>query len=218
MDSSQSGQGDSTEVSDDYLTRLALAAQRCPPLSEQRQEVLDELAYEVLLPGRLWRPNDDKFNKDIYDDAVGELLLYICEKLEKYDPTRAPFLVWVNMLLHRRFLNLASSTIPKKSNESVLGISELDILLDSLVLSKQTLSLFEEIEEYIRSDPEGIFKKECIKNRPEVNFQFLMQRRLAGYSWKEISTKLGFNVSHLNMFYHRSLKKLAIHIKNYVQQ
>lgn len=218
MDSSQSGKGDSTEVFDDYLTRLAIAAQRCPSLSEQRQEVLDELAYEVLLPGRLWRPNDDKFNKDIYDDAVGELLLYICEKIEKYDPMRAPFLVWVNMLLHRRFYSFAFSTVPKKNNQSVSGVSELDLLLNNFVLSKQTLSLLEEIEEYIQFDPEGIFKRECIKNRPEVNFQFLMQRRLAGYSWKEISVDLGFNISHLNMFYHRSLKKLSIHIKSYVQQ
>lgn len=42
MHSSESRKGES-DVFDDELTRRAIAVQRCPPLTKQRQEALSEL-------------------------------------------------------------------------------------------------------------------------------------------------------------------------------
>lgn len=217
---SSDGKGES-DVFDDELSRRAVAAQQYPSLSKQRQEALEELFDElrrIQRQGRLWKPDDSKINEDIYEDAVQELSLYICQKIEKYDPHRASFLRWFNMLLPKKFYDLAYSKIGKNSASRFFKIHEVENLLNSFVKPDKTPSLLEEVKECINVDAEGFLKKEHIKGHPHVNFQLLIQRRLAGDSWKDISLDVQINIFHLNKFYHRSLKKLAVHIKKYIQQ
>lgn len=217
MHSSRSSQEDLTEVFDE-LTCTAIAAQGCPPLSKQRQEALDKLFDEVQRQGRLWRPDKNTINEDNYNDAVQELWLYVCQSIEKYDPQRSAFMGWVNMLLRKRFYNLACSKNQGKYESIFFSIDELKKLTDSFLLNQQKTSLMEEVEECINSDIEGVCKREHIKNRPQISFQILAQRRLAGDSWRDISVDVGISATYLNKIFQRSLKKLAPYIKTYVQQ
>ena len=220
MHSSESSQGDS-EFFENELTRRAIAAQRCPPLSKQRQEALEELFNEIRRirqQGRLWKPHDYKINIDIYEDAIQELSLYICQKLEKYDPQRASFLRWINMLLPRKFYDLAYSNIGDKYVNKFVTIDSLENSGYRLISQSEMLSLLEEVKQCINSDVEEIFRKEHIREQLHVNFQILAQRRLAGESWRDIAVDVGISVQYLNKFYQRCLKKFALHIKNYVQQ
>lgn len=217
MNSSHSRSEDSTEIFDDELTRRAITAQQCPPLSEQRQEALDELFDEVQRQGQLWRPRDHEINEEIYNDAVQELWLYLCQNIEKYDPQRASFKRWLNMLLPKRFYNLAYSKIIEKCARG-LTLYDLDNSLNTFGCGEQSPSLMEEFEECINLDTEGIFKAEHIKDRPDVSFQLVIQRRLAGDRWRDISEDVGISVAYLNIFCKRSLEKFALHIRKYVHQ
>lgn len=154
---SSDGKGES-DVFDDELSRRAVAAQQYPSLSKQRQEALEELFDElrrIQRQGRLWKPDNSKINEDIYEDAVQELSLYICQKIEKYDPHRASFLRWFNMLLPKKFYDLAYSKIGTNSASMFLKIHEVENLLNTFLKPDKTPSLLEEVKECINLDAEG---------------------------------------------------------------
>lgn len=211
MHNSRSRGSYSTEDIDEKLKRLAIAAQQHPPQSKQRKEALSELFKEILRPGRLWKPRSNNFNENIYNDAVQELLLYVCQQIEKYDPKRAEFLVWVNALLPTRFFHLAYSKANDKYVKQISKSWDLDNTSDNL-------SLLEKVRECVDTDQSELFKNECIKNYPQVNFKLLLERRLAGDTWEDISGDLGVGSTTLSNFYQRSLRKFSSYIRAYVRQ
>jgi hypothetical protein len=67
---------------DEQLRQLALVAPQHPPLTQGRQLALRKLVNGILKSGGLGRPQSGQFSgayQDIYDEALQELLLYICE-------------------------------------------------------------------------------------------------------------------------------------------
>ena len=91
---------------DEQLKQLAILAQQYPPPTQGRQLALRKLVNGIVQSGRLGRPQRGQFSgsyEDIYDEAVQELLLYICQNVEKYDPERGSVMALVNVLLDRRF-------------------------------------------------------------------------------------------------------------------
>ncbi len=202
---------------DDELTRLMLAAQRHPPLSERRQETLEALFQETQRSGRLWQPRDN-FDKDVYEDAVQELFLYICEKVEKYDPSRAPFLGWVNMLLSKRFYILALSIANERYIRRFTTSYEVDELANAQSSDEEVPLLMEQVKQCINYELKELLQSKHMKERPEVNIQILLQRRLAKEKWKDISADLEIQITSLHNFYQRTLEKIRPIIKNCVGQ
>ncbi len=199
---------------DEQLKQLALVAQQHPSLTRERQLALRQLVNGIVQSGRLCRPQSGQFSgvyQDIYDDALQELLLYICQNIEKYDPERASVMAWVNMLLERRFFKEA---IPKILDKQ--GIRRMDLSdLDNLASSEKTETLTEILKECIELDPENLFKKEHIVNYPSANFQSISRLRFSGKSWKEISEEFGLKVSTISSFYSRCLSKFLLKLKQY---
>ena len=196
------------------LKQLAIVAQKYPPLAVERQLALAKLVEGILHSGKLWYPYKGQCSEDIYDEAQQNLLLYICEEIEKYNPERGSVMAWVNMLFSKRFVKEA---VAKTRKQHVLQFP-IVFDLDNLLLSEQKTLLSEKIREIIEEDPEGLFRSEHIENNIEANFQALVRQRFSGRSWKEISSKLGIKVPTLSCFYQRCLKKFKLNIKEYLQQ
>lgn len=66
---------------------------------------------------------------------------------------------------------------------------------------------------YIKDDPEGLFSKKHIQDRPEANFQALFLRRVAGDTWKKISEDWGIRLPALTKFYSQCCKQFASKVK-----
>lgn len=189
----------------DELTNLAINAQKCLPLTDKRKEALTKLVIEVLHSGKLWKPNKE-FNEHVYEDAVQELFLFVCQRIDNYNPERAPFIVWVNMLLFKRFTRVSRKEYVRK----ITSVCDFNISVDEIALPEEAPNLEEMIAEYISLDPLGIFRNEYIKNFPNANFQYIDRRRRAGDKWKTISADLGIeNFSTVSNFYYRSFKKFT---------
>ncbi|MGH2415127.1 MAG: hypothetical protein ACRDEA_15835, partial [Microcystaceae cyanobacterium] len=168
----------------------------------------------ILHSGRLWHPQKDPFYQDIYDEARQNLMLYICQEIERYNPERASVMAWVNTLLYKRFFREAIAQARNNPVKTKLTLSN----LQALALSEQTPLKSEQIREFIELDPEDCFKNEWIENHPEANFQVLLRRRIVGDSWKNISADLGTPISTLSSFYQRCLQKFTFKFKEYLQQ
>lgn len=204
-----------TEI-DEQLKQLALVAQQHPPLTQARQIALGQLIQVILKSGRLCHPQRGKFvdrYQEIYEEARQDLLFYICQHIDSYNPERGEVMAWCNMLLERRFFREAIPRVLEKQGIQKITLSN----LDDLALPEEPLILGEIIKEYIESDPENLFKTAHIKEHPEASFQALSLDRLQGKSWKEISEKMGIKVSTLSGFYNRCLERFASKLKEYCQ-
>ncbi|HAZ47552.1 MAG TPA: hypothetical protein DDW76_25995 [Cyanobacteria bacterium UBA11369] len=199
---------------DEQLKQLARAAQQHPPLTLLRQLALRQLVNGILTSGRLCRPQPGHFSgvyDDIYDEAVQELLLYICQNIDKYNPERGEVMAWVNVLLERRFFKEAIPKIIDKQEIQKMSLSD----LDQIAPPETNPSLTEIIKQCIELDSENLFKNEHIENHPRANFQALAKRRLLGKSWKEISAEFEIKLSTVSRFYDRCLIKYSAKIKEY---
>ena len=212
--SSKISSKDGWDEQDEQLKEIAIKAQQHPPLTRKRQLALSQLINHILRSGRLCRPYQGQFlgiYQDIYDEALQDLLLYICQHIDKYNPERSSVIAWCNVLLERRFFKEA---IPKVLDLPRQKISRSKF--DKFVaLTGENPAPTEILKEYIEQDSENIFKKEHIKNHPEVNFQALAMRRFSGKSWKEISAEFDINIPQLANFYYRCLNKFSKKLSSY---
>ncbi len=200
---------------DVLLQKLVSTAQSYPHLTQQRQLALTKLVNSIVQSGKLRHPQRSLFSADIYEDIYNEalqrLLLYICQKIDKYNPERGSVMTWVNVLLERRFIKEAIREFFGQQN--VTSIS--DAHLDYLVSGEEPQDITEILIECIKLDPESLFKKEHIKKYPQANFQALAQQRILGKSWKEIAAEYDLKIPTVSCFYYRCLNKFADKIKTY---
>lgn len=206
---------------DEQLRSLALAAQNSLPGSRQRRRALTQLVQLTRTSGRLCRPYIGQFPHvydDIYNEALQMLFIYICDRIDAYNPQRSPFLRWVNFLLQRRFFNEAIPKIIGDRREISSNSLIPSVLVQQHFSTKvSSPSLSEAIAQCLREDPAGLFEGRSLRQMPEVTFRSIAIRRLEGETWKTISTDLGVRISTLSDFYQRSLSEFSKFIKDYVQ-
>lgn len=204
-----------TNELDSHLEQLAIEAQQHPPRSGGRRLALTKLVNEILHSGRLRHLQKSQFSaqfyEDIFDEARQELLLYICENIDKYDAERGRVMAWVNVLLERRFLKDA---IKKHTQQNVIKMTDTDT--DNLPApQEESPSQAEILKKCIELDPENIFKNEHIQNCPQANFQAVAMRRMSGKSWNEISVEFAIKVPTVSSFYYRCVNKFSLRLKKY---
>lgn len=79
------------------LTQLALETQQYQPRTEQWQYAVRELLQAIRLSGKL--SHKSYYKADIYEDAVTRTLLWVCQNLSAYNPSKGKFMAWVNYRL-----------------------------------------------------------------------------------------------------------------------
>ncbi|MBD3884235.1 sigma-70 family RNA polymerase sigma factor [Phormidium tenue FACHB-886] len=210
---------------DEQLKQLAVEAQQHPLNSSQRQRSLARLVSIIYQSRKLVRPHSGQFSgayEEIYAEAQQRLFLYLCEKIDQYNP-ELEVLQWANFLMKRRFFIEASRDLmpvaPKGVARSPVRRMTLEVLEKQNPIelrSHASASLSEEIIHYIQEDYDGLFQNTHIEQKPAANFQYIALRFLEGYSWKEISGELDVKVVTLSSFYLRCLTKFASKFREYL--
>jgi hypothetical protein len=211
----------STDVIDRQLKQLAIAAQQQPPKSRERQRALAQLIRAIERSRKLVRPRREQFQglyEDIYAEAVQRLFAHICDRIDRYQPERGEVLQWANFLLSRQFFIEASrevfATLPRGVTR--LTLDDLDRSNPSEVNPQLVPLPSQQVLQCLEDDPEGLFQRSHIDHHPQANFQFLAIKRLAGYSWQELSEELGIAIPTLSSFYQRCLTRFAPQLKAYL--
>jgi hypothetical protein len=208
---------DSRQALDAQLKEIVLLAQQYSHATKERRIALTQLVNAIWQSGKLCRPYKGQFQlayEDIYEEAVQNLFFYLCQddKINHYNPERGEVMAWVNMLLTKRFFPEAIPKVIGNQNEVNLESSH----LENLALS-ESISVFEQVRQYIEDDPDRTFIREHIKEHPEANFQAIAIRRYSGVSWQDISVEWEIKITTLHNFYRRCLTKFAPRIREHIQ-
>ncbi len=194
------------KILDDHkLKQLALAVQSYPPNSELRSYALKELIRGIKISGKLCSPYKDRFSpkiyQAIYEEAMMETFMYICTKIDNYDPERGnkKFMNWVNFKLEKSFL-ICCEQLKISQELQFFELSDLEKIPTPI----SSPSLAESLVDYIKKDPEKLFSQAYVKGRPDANFRTIALGRISGQTWQEIAQQLGISVSTLSSFYRRS--------------
>ncbi len=190
------------------LKNLALEAQRYQPGSKLRQHALTQLIEAIRLSGRLCHPRrpglSPKFYKLLYDEVVNKTLIYVCRKIDNYDPERGEkkFMNWVNFRLEKVFIEC----------ERELRNRDIDVLPwpedpFDIAAPEAANTLFDMVRECLEEDAGKVFQKEYIRPRKDANFRAIALKRFDGQSWKEIAQELDVKIPTLSSFFQRSCEK-----------
>lgn len=204
-------------LDDAQLQWLALAAQQCEFQTEERDYALRELIEAIRLSGRLCRPHSNKiptrFYEPIYEEAVNQTLLYVCQKIDNYSPDKGKtgkLMTWVNFRLDKLVIEIWNEFL---NSDRLLTQEE----LNKLPMPESPASPLEQLREYLEEDTENIFKREYIVKRPDVNFQAIALARISEKTWQDISEEFGgVKVATLSNFFQRTWRKFAYKFREYL--
>lgn len=203
------GRNDTLE---EELRELAIAAQSHPPQSPKRQFLLNQLVEKIWHSGQLCCPYQGRFPPELYeeihDEAGQQLWIYICTKIERFDPNRASVLAWVNYLFKKRFFPEVMKEIIARETATVTE--------NSLANLEENPLLSELLREIIIEDPDNSFKTTHVKGEPRANWQFISIAKLEGKTWKEIALEVERPLNTVREWYIRNTPAMAEKIKHYL--
>lgn len=199
------------------LKNLALEAQKHPPGSKLRQHALTQLIEAIKLSGRLCHPKrpglSPKFYNLLYDEVVNKTFIYVCRKIDNYDPERGDkkFMNWVNFRLEKVFIECEGEFRERDIDVLPWPDDPFDI-----VVPEEPISLFDKVRKCLEEDVDNIFQKEHIKARKDANFRAIALKRFDGKSWKEIAQELDMKIPTLSSFFQKSCEKFRSQFKQYI--
>jgi DNA-directed RNA polymerase specialized sigma24 family protein len=216
----------------DYLSAQMEAIQACPTHSLKRQKIMQQLVQGILQSGRLGHPQRSLWSaslyEDLYNEALQKTLMDICQKLDQYNAEH-PVMAWVNFRLNCHFIEVVKdyqkqgiTQMPKDGGLMPVRFPDLEDL--PLWVAQAPLSETDadveksQLQQFLRQDPEGLFQKQRLRDRPEVSFQTLaIAKYINGQSWSEIAQSLNIPVQTLCSFFNRQLKPLIPYFKKYLE-
>jgi len=179
-----------------------------PPLSLERQKGLAKLVKLIQHSGKLWKEEVPH-----YEDALQQTWFYVCRNLceattgSVYDPEKGTVMTWINAYLKRRLQdNQIERFRQQKTRVQAYRTSEGEVYdpIDRLPAPAPVPPVLEEIHQWVQTDPGGKLKRIYMRDRPDVNCQVLILRRLPPETpWKDLAQEFNIDKNTLSRFYSR---------------
>ncbi|MEQ8542257.1 MAG: sigma-70 family RNA polymerase sigma factor [Coleofasciculus sp. D1-CHI-01] len=182
-----------------------LVAQTCqyPRRSLQRRRSLDQLIRAIAQSGKLWQENSPD-----YEEALQQTWLYLCRKIENYNPERATVITWLDAHLKQRLKDLRWKRwqyMKRHRRQPPPGWENPTDPIENLPDTHANIPpILEETLQWAESDPDGELSSAHIKGRPDITCQVLILHRLPPETkWVNLETELKCKTSTLATFYQR---------------
>lgn len=218
---------------DRRLKQLAIAAQQHLPKSLKRRLALNQLCAELLKPGCLTAPAvPSEFDRhEVYQEALSLTLLEICQKIDNYNRDKE-VKQWCNFILNKRQIDVMNkyrkkgvTGIPRspinKSDQAPIADSRFIPLdyLDNLMISDTGQSVSMELRQLIEEDPNQMFSREHIRDRPDANIKFLAIAHIwDDRKWSDIATELKLPVPTVHGFFQKKMPQFYPYLKDYLMR
>lgn len=178
---------------DEQLRQLVAETCRHPRGSLERQRGLNQIVYLIQQSGKLLKG----YGVPDREDALQQTWLYFCRNLCEattgcaYDPQQASVITWLNAFLKHRLFSPPPPPIVLEPYE-----------LDFVHAPQEAQPILEEILEWVKQ--EGQLRRIHLRDRPDINCQVLILRRLPPETpWKVLAKEFGAPVATLSNFYQR---------------
>jgi hypothetical protein len=205
---------------EEEIRSLVAEARRYSPGHLRRQQCLTQIIRLIEQSQKLWHENTP-----FYEDAKQQMWVYFCQNIceagtgEQYDPNRSSVITWLNRYLKWR---LQDFRIAKQAQQTKFvsspvsgSMTRVRDLTDNLPSGPDVPPILEDTRTWVELDMTGELRSTHIQNRPEVNCQALILRRLPPEtSWEDLSIEFGVAVSTLSSFYQR---KCISYLRNFGQ-
>lgn len=194
------------------LENLVFEAQSTPPKTKARQQALEKLFRKLMQEiSDAYKYKMSSGNKEVSEEAMQNLWLYICEKIDKYNTNQGTVIAWVNNLLKWRMLD-QKQVVYEMRGQTIL------IEPEHLTHEEQPLSLTETLHQIIEEDQDQLFSNHYLESHPHLHFKQLATLRLSGTPWREIANQYEVSEVNLRKFWSRSVKRFAPILKQNLQE
>ena len=170
------------------LQRLIAEACSHPAKSSKRRQKLNEIVRVVMQSGRLW-----KENTAYYHDALQLTWMYCCQNLERYDPSRASLITWLNNYLKWRLEDFRQQQAESEARTVPAHRSGTEATTDSIAnlpAPPDLPPMLEETRHWAETDSDEVLRNTLFRERPEINAQVLILQRLPPDTpWETIATE-----------------------------
>ncbi|MGB7439860.1 MAG: hypothetical protein WA919_02235 [Coleofasciculaceae cyanobacterium] len=209
---------------DSYLKQLSELAKQHPPGSKRRIIAVTRLLAAIESSGKLYCQGKYDYPLEVYHEAIQAVRTYIFRSIDRYDPTRAKMMTWINQKLNLEFKSAIKKFQKEQQGEVSLsrktsindGDSQRD--LEDTLTSEKTPFLSDCVRQLIEEDIEDIFKNKFIRGRPEVNFQAIALHMLDGYGGRVLADKWDIPEQTLYSFFRRSCKNFKPVFEKYLRE
>ncbi|BAZ21185.1 hypothetical protein NIES4073_20630 [Kalymmatonema gypsitolerans NIES-4073] len=183
------------------LREMVAAACEHPPGSLKRQQLLNQLVYQMQQSGRIWRGWGSVSDED-YEDALQQTWLWFCQNLSQYNSEKGGVINWFNIHLKGRLLDIHRRIAQQQATRVTYFDQELDFI-DNLPALGKAQPILEETLEWIKT--QGTLRSLHLCSCPQINCQVLLLRRLPPEekTWHEIAREFGVAAVTLSSFYRR---------------
>lgn len=193
---------------EDQLRELVLEARQYPAGHLKRRQCLTQMVRLIDKSHKLWHEHTP-----YYEDALQQTWVYFCQNIcepgtgEQYDPERSSVITWLNRYLKWRLQDCRINQqkhLARYSSVAPGAINKNPDITENLAAPPDTPPILETTRQWVESDPESTLRSVHIQNRPDVNCQTLLMRRLPPeQSWEKISAEFSLPISTLSSFYQR---------------
>lgn len=159
----------------------------------------------------------------IYEETLQNIMIYICQNIDKYNPSQ-PVMAWVMFLLNKRKNNVFNwlNWDGKIKYKYTIGNKDEDEYEVDALESYQPPNLnslpSEKLIEFIREDPEGLLAAKLFKKNPKASFQAILLKKSENKSWEEIIKELQLGETHgpIYTFYRRCCEEFRPYFIKYL--
>ena len=220
---------------DEVLQQLVAQAKAAPVGSSQRRIALSKLMNMVRRSDNIARQRNwssiPNF-QDIYDEALNETMMEICQKIDNYKPP-SPVMAWINNTFNFRFIDIKEkyekkgvTYLPRRAKLNCIELDREVRFADSGNAQSQLENIAQPesgdselrlLVNFVTDDPDRVFATAHIKHLPSATFQRILLMTCEGKSWQEIADLLATSVPTASSFYQRNLRNYLPYLQNHLQ-
>ena len=150
--------------------------------------------------------------EEIHQQALQDTMLVISQKIASYK-SENPILPWILGIFKNKFYDALKRNRPSKV--CILSLDNLNYNIRDC--SKEDDPQDNNLQDFLKSDPENILRTTTIRGCPEITFQKLLWLILIeDKAWETIAKELDSNISTLSSFYQRNIKKHKAYFEKYL--